>query len=307
MRRPARDGWLATVSALALASLAATAAAAPVNPAMRSTGGLEEPAEPVTHVGRDGEADAESEPEPSSGPDLPASGLPGTLELHRPNYVLPLTWTEDADGTDDVELKFQISLKHRLGDFPVYLAYTQTAYFRWMDEDDSRPFRETNYNPEVWYRVRPGRVYRMDWLGVDVGYEHESNGEDVPASRSWDRIYVRPWLEHGQWLGALKLWYRIPEDPGDGPGDPKGDDNPDILDFYGHHELKLGYTFDDGDWAELTTRYSFSDERGAVRLRYATPVRSSYFYVELFSGYGESLETFKENRDRIGIGFALLR
>jgi len=54
------------------------------------------------------------------------------------------------------------------------------------------------------------------------------------------------------------------------------------------------------------TRYAFSDERGALRLDYAAPTGGSgYWYVQVFTGYGESLETFRENRSRIGIGFAL--
>lgn len=257
------------------------------------------------------QGDADPAAAAGGGPDLPSTPLPGRLELHRPNYIMPLTWTDDAAGNEDAELKFQISLRHQIGNFPVYFGYTQTAYLRWLDEEDSRPFREINFNPELWYRMRPGRLpgERLDWLGIDAGYEHESNGEDLPESRSWDRLYVRPWVEHDRWLAALKLWYRIPEDPKESPSDPSGDDNPDILDFYGHHELKVGYTFAGGDWTEVTTRYAFSDERGAIRLRYATPTptRNSWFFAELFSGYGESLQTFKENRTRVGIGFALLR
>ncbi|MEX1082008.1 MAG: phospholipase A [Halofilum sp. (in: g-proteobacteria)] len=234
--------------------------------------------------------------------------LPGRLELHRPNYVMPLTWTDESEGSEDVELNFQISLRHQVGDTPFYLAYTQESYLRWLDEENSRPFREINYSPEAWYRFRPGRL-PMDWLGLDVGWEHESNGGAVGESRSWDRVYLRPWYEQGHWRGHLKLWYRIPEDEKDGSEDPTGDDNPEILDYYGHHELRLEYLFTGGSRLSMTTRYAFSENRGALQLQYAwpTPTRESYFFTQLFTGYGESLETFKSNRTRIGIGFALLR
>ncbi len=156
--------------------------------------------------------------------------LPGRLRIHRPNYVLPLTWPDDGTDDADAELKFQVSLKHPIGGWPLYFGYTQTAYWRWLDEQRSRPFREINFNPELWYRVRPGRLpWRwLDWLGLDFGVEHESNGEDVPASRSWNRVYARPWLEQGPWRAALKLWYRVPEEEKDDPNDPEGDDNPRI-------------------------------------------------------------------------------
>ncbi len=254
------------------------------------------------------EAPAAANKDHRSGPDLPSTTLPGRLELHKPNFVMPLTWRENTAGEEDIELEFQISLKYQLFSYPVYFGYTQTSYFRWLDAENSRPFRETNYNPELWYRFRPGRLW-PDWLGLDAGFEHESNGEDVPESRSWDRLYVRPWADYGRWAIALKVWHRLEEDPKEGPNDPEGDDNPQIVDFYGRHELKVGYTWDDGDWTELTTRYALAQDRGAARLRYATPTSGGggYWYLDLFSGYGESLETFKDKRTRIGIGFALLR
>lgn len=231
--------------------------------------------------------------------------LPQGLSLHRPNYALPLTWSDDADGSEDIEFKFQLSLQYQVAATPLYVAYTQVSYFRWLDDENSRPFRESNFNPEIWYRFRPGRL-RPDWLGLDIGFEHESNGEDLPESRSWDRGYARAWLDRGQWDGSLKIWERIPEGDKATQDDPSGDDNPDIVDFYGHHELRLAYTFADGDRLSGLSRYSFSDGRGALRLDYAIPTGGGYWYLQLFTGYGESLETFKENRTRIGIGFALL-
>ncbi len=253
------------------------------------------------------ETESEQEPEPSG---LALAGepldLPGRLELHRPNYVLPVTWTDNARNSDDIELKFQLSLRHQVARTPFYVAYTQESYLRWLDEENSRPFREINYSPEAWYRFQPERL-PGDWLGLDLGFEHESNGGAVGESRSWDRLYLRPWFEEGPWRGQLRLWYRIPEDPKDGEEDPTGDDNPDILDYYGRHEARVEYRFADGDRLALATRYATSDERGSVLLEYAIPTPGdSYFFVQLFSGYGESLETYRDKRTRIGIGFALL-
>ena len=233
--------------------------------------------------------------------------LPEGLSLHRPNYALPLTWSEDADDEGDAEFKFQFSLKYQILQTPFYAAYTQEAYFRWLDEDDSRPFREINFMPELWYGFRPGRL-EPDWLGLDIGIEHQSNGESQPESRSWNRAYVRPYFQRGPWQASLKVWSRFgaPDEPSS-PSNPDGDDNPDIVDYYGRHELRLDYTFADGERLSLLTRYSLSEGRGALRLDYAWPTGGNgYWYAQLFTGYGESLETFRENRTRIGIGFALM-
>lgn len=255
---------------------------------------------------------AAAEEEPQSAATEPGRGtiqLPAGVSLYRSNFALPITWSEDADGVEDVEFQFQLSFQYKFVDTPVYIAYTQVSYFRWLDDENSRPFRETNYNPEIWYRFRRGRLW-PDWLGLDIGFEHESNGESQPQSRSWDRANVRAWFDHRQWRGSLKLWSRVSTaDEPSTPENPGGDDNPDIIDFYGHHELRLGYTFDNGDRLSAVSRYAFSDERGALRLDYAKPTGggSGYWFVRLFSGYGESLETFRENRTRIGFGFALLK
>lgn len=240
-------------------------------------------------------------------PELETLTLPRGLSLYKPNYALPLTWSDDAAESADAEFKYQLSFQYQVARTPVYVAYTQTAYLRWLDDENSRPFRETNYNPEIWYRFRPGRL-QPDWLGLDIGYEHESNGEDLPESRSWDRTYVRAWFDQQAWYGSLKLWSRVPEGDPSTQEDPDGDDNPDIMEYYGHHQLQLEYTFEDGERLSATSRYSFSDHHGALRLDYAWPTGtgSGYWYLQLFSGYGESLETYRENRTRIGIGFALL-
>jgi len=301
--------WMPRMALVCVALLSALAAAAPAR-AGTAADGSDAGGTRVDDGTAETATGAEAAPsqESDSGPDLPATSLPGGLELHRPNYIMPLTWTDRAHGKGDAELKFQISLKHRLGETPFYFGYTQVAYLRWLDRKHSRPFREINFNPELWYRFRPGRL-PPDWLGLDLGYEHESNGEDLPGSRSWDRLYARPWFEEGPWRGALKIWYRIPEPKKDSPDDPSGDDNPDILDYYGYHEATLGYTFDDGDWVSVMTRYAFATQRGAIRLDYAipTPTNRSYFFFQLFSGYGESLQTYHDERTRIGVGFALLQ
>ena len=50
------------------------------------------------------------------------------------------------------EAKFQISFKRRLFEYewvPLYLGYTQKSFWQVYDGPKSRPFRENNYNPEM--------------------------------------------------------------------------------------------------------------------------------------------------------------
>src|SRR3546814_3000934 len=79
-------------------------------------------------------------------------------------------------------------------------------------------FRETNYNPELFYRWKPHFAICSN-CGFDFGGEHESNGLEVPDSRSWNRLYFAAYHEWNHTLLYLKTWYRIPEDPKKDPTD----------------------------------------------------------------------------------------
>jgi phospholipase A1 len=72
------------------------------------------------------------------------------------------------------------------------------------------------------------------WSGfrIDTGAEHESNGKDIPASRSWNRLYIMPYFENDYIIATLKAWYRLQENKKDGEEDVAGDDNPGIHRFW---------------------------------------------------------------------------
>ncbi|ULQ47080.1 phospholipase A [Flagellatimonas centrodinii] len=229
------------------------------------------------------------------------------LSTHKPMYLLPVAYSPNAPGLD-TEVLFQISAKQKLFASPWYFGYTQKSFWQVYDEGRSRPFRETNYNPELFYRWTPDPERWHHW-GADFGIEHESNGQDVPMSRSWNRLYIAPFQAKGQTLRYLKFWYRIPEERKDSPGDPKGDDNPLIHRFFGYAEANVQRQLDGGGLAHLMLRGNPSTGKGAVLLNFTWPSADGYvFYmVQLFHGYGESLIDYDRSITRIGLGFALAR
>lgn len=101
----------------------------------------------------------------------------GRLTYHEPNYFLA--------GEDD--FKIQFSAKYQLiNRLDLYFAYTQQMF--WDFYDRSKPFRDIIYMPEVFYRT----PFLTDILrSVDIGYLHNSNGENSVRSRSFDRIYLQ--------------------------------------------------------------------------------------------------------------------
>lgn len=231
------------------------------------------------------------------------------LSLYKPNYFLPITWSDEANTNDDAEAQFQISFKQRIAHTHVFFAYTQVSFWRLWDSDDSRPFRETNFNPELFYRWR-AKKHPFGPVDIDFGLEHESNGQSLPDSRSWDRVYIRPIYMTRDWRVQLKLWARVfdPDEPST-VDNPDGDDNPDIIDFMGYHQLEVDWRIAGERRLSLMNRYNFDEGNGALRLRYSEPTTAEgiYWFVQLFHGYGESLIDFDREISRVGVGVALLR
>ena len=92
--------------------------------------------------------------------------IPFSIAQHKLNYVLPVSWAKDpnnisADGLDDYNLdrfeaKYQISVKfplylHEENTSGLYFGFTAMSFWQVYNGKISKPFRETNYEPEVFY------------------------------------------------------------------------------------------------------------------------------------------------------------
>lgn len=141
------------------------------------------------------------------------------LMMHRPNYFLPVTYNNNPnkkvyEGTgkdlpNNLEAKFQLSLKMLMwenifnGQGDLYAAYTQFSL--WQIYEFSSPFRETNFEPELFLKFDTD----FNFLGMRnrlllIGLTHQSNGQDVPLSRSWNRIYLEFIMAKGNLVLGLK-------------------------------------------------------------------------------------------------------
>lgn len=232
------------------------------------------------------------------------------LSLHRPMYFFPLSYSSDYHG-DRTEAVFQVSVKQELFKLlghRLYFGYTQKSFWQLYNRGKSSPFRETNYAPELFWRVIPDARIFNHW-GADIGLEHESNGQSDGLSRSWNRLYVAPFQAKGKHLAHLKFWWRVPEDEKDDPADPEGDDNPDITDFYGYSELNFSRQIGNGQLISLMGRGNPRTGHGAFSITWSVPSAERYaFYgVTLFSGYGESLIDHDRAITRLSLGIMLAR
>ena len=230
------------------------------------------------------------------------------IELYKFNYLLPVTYAKTVpdDGRKSVETKFQISLAKPLF-YDVFglreslvAAYTQTSW--WQITKTSAPFRETNYQPEIFLNfASPKYLEQIGVKNLKFGLLHESNGRDGSNSRSWNRAYVQSDFVYGNFSVSPRAWVVI--------GD-KGD-NKDILKYIGHGDVRLSYNLNDHIFSLMLRNNLHFDKtnKGAAELSYMFPIFSTgvYGYLQYFTGYGESLIDYNRHTDKIGLGFVILK
>jgi phospholipase A1 len=207
---------------------------------------------------------------------------------------------------DSTEAKFQLSFKGRLWAtddrrWGVWAAYTQLNQWQVYNEQISRPFRETNYMPELLVSYRPGVELPggFGWNLASLSFNHQSNGRTDTLSRSWNRIIGTLGMDNGSLALLADLWYRIPE------SDEK-DDNPDITDYYGHGGIRALHRWRENSFSAML-RGNFSTGKGAFQFGWTSPpvLGPLRAYVQIFTGYGESMIDYNWRQTTIGAGFAL--
>jgi phospholipase A1/A2 len=243
---------------------------------------------------------------------------------YKPVYLLPATYTSSVNRRPSspapghsvesdqelrpLEAKYQLSLKskfsHRVFGLPMSLwgAYTQSSRWQVYNGADSRPFRETNYEPEL-ILVTPlsQRVAGWDLRMASVALNHQSNGRALPLSRSWNRVILGLGAERGPWTLELRPWLRIKEGLAE-------DDNPDLSDYAGRGELRVQHAAGEHHFiAQL--RHSLrggAASRGSAQLEWVFPITGVlHGHVQLFHGYGESLVDYNVRQTKFGIGVTI--
>lgn len=234
---------------------------------------------------------------------------------HQRNYLLPASWNsnpnteawavkEADEPMDDVEAKFQISLKTLLWHevfsprSHLWVAYTQENW--WQVYNSSSPFRETNYQPEVFLTVdNDWRIGGYTNTLLSVGVNHQSNGQSGELSRSWNRVMTSAVFERRRMSLELRAWYRVPERESD-------DDNRDIDDYLGYGDVTGIWKWREHEFALRLRNNLRSEGRGAVEVEWTFPMSPRFKgYVQLFNGYGESLVDYDRNITRIGFGVSM--
>ncbi|MGI9265565.1 MAG: phospholipase A [Gammaproteobacteria bacterium] len=233
------------------------------------------------------------------------------ISTYRANYFI-YTYNSDpnedpfqVDTTDfleEGETKFQVSFKMPVatelfgGNTDLLFAFTSVAWWQTLNDDISNPFRETNYEPEVFFRnYSNANLFGLNFVSWDFGLNHQSNGRSEPTSRGWDRAIGSTAIELTDDLVlGLRAWYVF---------DYQEENNPDIKSYMGHGDIAAG-------WAPnrntFTLMYRPASRGDAVQVTWSYPI-SKYLrlYAQYWNGYGESLIDYNVRTKRIGLGIAL--
>lgn len=247
------------------------------------------------------------------------------LRAYKPVYVLPAIYTSDVNklptspnpenqvvipqDSKHAEAKFQLSLKTKavegvFGEYgDLWLGYTQSSRWQVYDSEESRPFRETNYEPEA------SLIFKTNYnlLGLNgrllgVSLNHQSNGRSLPLSRSWNRAILNIGFERDNFALMIRPWYRFKETD-------KDNDNKDIEDYVGRGDLQAFYKYKENEFS-LMLRHSLRSgdkSHGAAQFDWAFPIKGALRgYVQVFDGYGESLIDYNHRATYVGVGVSLL-
>lgn len=240
------------------------------------------------------------------------------ITFYKPNYVLPFYYTgspynkvyqNTTPGNEQIkntEVKFQLSLKVPIWKCifnrpsNLYFAYTQLSY--WQAYNRTAFFRETDYEPEFFLANEINFHLFKKWTinFINIGVVHQSNGFGDSAERSWNRVYLEAITSNDVLMFSIKPWYVIHDST-------YNHQNPNMANYLGYGEITLAYKI--GKHVLSLQAHSLFEQGG----RHLTGIFGwsfpltpyLYGYVQVFSGYGQSLIEYDHRTNSFGLGLAL--
>ncbi|WDA35219.1 phospholipase A [Sphingobium sp. YC-XJ3] len=257
-------------------------------------------------------ADGMSEATPPPSDRAAGNAFLANLSAYEPIYAVYGPGT-NSEARIQISFKYQLFGSRRAEGLPrswrdgLYFAYTQRMF--WDLGAYSSPFRNVDYQPELFYLSPSATLSSGVSLSAQGGIRHESNGRDDAASRSINSIYVAPMAAFPLGGGySLSIAPRLSFFVGD------KSDNPDIRRYRGNTALFMEVGEEDGLRLSTSTRFNFSSGKGAVSADFSYPLPrllgggpDFYLFGQSFIGYGENLLDYNRRTTRFRIGVALVR
>lgn len=223
--------------------------------------------------------------------------------LYKDNYFVfgPSLRHPDAQNTN---IKFQISVAQKLtrstlpfGTY-LYLFYSQKCF--WNVLETSFPMTDLNFNPGIGI-AKPIFQHNRYMGKVALIAEHESNGKDGDASRSWNKIslaanvLISPNASvHG------KFWIPLVD----------GENNRDITRYMGIYQIGTQFMTPDRKFNGSVTMV----KRSGWNLNFNTIVEvgmrmwknaNEYLFLQYYNGYGEGMLDYNKYHSQIRVGLQI--
>lgn len=221
--------------------------------------------------------------------------------LYKDNYFTVGTTPFKKPTGNNSDVKFQISLSFRVTNAVLpwhtylFVMYTQKTF--WDVFKNSLPMHDNNYNPGIgWSKAF---FIKGRYAGkLTLLLEHESNGRDGDASRSWNRISVCGHTMIDEWLTVHgKFWIPIID----------GGNNKDILNYCGIYQGGVTITTPNKNFSFGLTMV----KRKGWNLNFNTIVDASWrvnkkmnlnLFAQYYNGYGECLLDYNKFRSMLRVG-----
>ncbi len=182
--------------------------------------------------------------------------------------------SQDYDRMDN-EAQFQLSIKtHLYNNFlnsggNLFTAYTQNSYWQLYDTERSSPFRETNYMPELFLEWHPDiNIGNSMIKRTRVALIHQSNGQDIGKSRSWNRTEIQLLFQNQKLLYGINMWERWNEKDKEEVNTAVGDDNQNLEDYIGKQKYFIKYNYNNlsATLAYQNNIFHYNKNKGNIKL-----------------------------------------
>ena len=222
--------------------------------------------------------------------------------LYKDNYFIFGPEIGHKPTRKNTNIKFQISIAQKLtkntlpwGTY-LYLYYTQKVF--WNVLENSMPMTDLNFNPGIGL-TKPIFIKNRFIGKATLQLEHESNGRDGAASRSWNKVTLGgSIMVDPNFVVYGKFWIPIID----------GVNNKDILKYCGIFQVGWSLQSTNRRWSSSVTmviRQGWNvNYNWTIDIAYRLSKQANqYIYAQFYSGYGEGLLAYKEyhNQFRVGI------
>lgn len=224
--------------------------------------------------------------------------------LYKDNYFVGGIPTNRVINSHTSNVKFQISIAQKLtkSTLPwntyLFLFYTQKVF--WNVFEESLPMTDLNFNPGI--GIAKPLFVRNNYIGkITLQIEHESNGKDGDASRSWNKISLGANIIIDRNLMVYgKAWIPIID----------GENNRDILDYCGIYQSGLQIMSNDGRFNASCTFVKRRGWRPDYNIIIEAGMRlwknaNEYLFLQFYNGYGEGLLEYNKFKSMVRIGIQI--